>query len=58
VAIQSFVPWMKHVDEPNVVTVLMSEPEPDVDQRTARGAYPGYIPGFVRPLLQWTAESG
>jgi lipopolysaccharide transport system ATP-binding protein len=58
VAIQSFTPWMKHVDEQNVVTVLMSEPEPDGDERTARGAYPGYIPGFVRPLLRWTAEVG
>lgn len=56
VAIQSFTPWMKHVDESNVVTVMMMEPDAGQGMRTARGDYPGHIPGFVRPLLRWTTE--
>ena len=56
VAIQSFKPWMKHVDESNVITVQVADPEPGSGVRTARADYPGHIPGFVRPLLRWTTE--
>ncbi len=55
VAIQSFKPWAKHVEESSLISVLMAEPKPEMGcGPTARGDYPGHIPGFVRPLLQWT----
>ncbi|MGE0449787.1 MAG: ABC transporter ATP-binding protein [Vicinamibacterales bacterium] len=54
VAIQSFTPWSKHVDEPGAVSVLIVESPADACSRTARGDYTGHIPGFVRPLLRWT----
>ncbi|MCO6450795.1 MAG: ATP-binding cassette domain-containing protein [Caldilineales bacterium] len=59
VGIQSFSPWKKHVDESRVISLLLTDPPLNDEQTiTARGDYAGHIPGFVRPLLQWTTESG
>ncbi len=51
VAIQSFRPWMEHLNEASALSVLVMDPG---DSLSARGDYAGHIPGFVSPLLKWT----